>query len=40
MLTLQVRGLTLAVPKKPAGPYAQFVAEEFGKVGQNYHHLQ
>ena len=27
-----MRGLSLAVPKRPAGPYAQFVAEEYGKV--------
>jgi len=35
-LATGVRGLTLAVPKKPAGPYAQFVAEEFGKVKKQY----
>jgi len=35
-LATGVRGLSLAVPKKPAGPYAQFVSEEFGKVKKRY----
>jgi len=35
-LATGVRGLSLAVPKRPSGPYAQFVAEEFGKVKKKY----
>jgi len=35
-LATGVRGLSLAVPKRPAGPFAQFVAEEFGKVKKKY----
>jgi hypothetical protein len=35
-LATRVRGLSLAVPKRPAGPYAQFVSEEFLKVKKKY----
>jgi len=35
-LATGVRGLSLAVPKRPSGPFAQFVSEEFGKVKKKY----
>jgi len=35
-LATGVRGLSLAVPKRPSGPFAQFVSEEFVKVKKRY----